>query len=111
MLRYKLKMSEYRGEQAEMNIQRLNVRIDQVEMVMLRKSGNNFDHTDFGHNNLFDLAMWFMWHVVHDVMRQSKDSKLIKSCFAPVADNCDFGDVNDAVMKSSIVSIRSRRTC
>ena len=30
MIRYKLKMSEYRGEQAEMNIQRLNVRIDQV---------------------------------------------------------------------------------
>ena len=28
---YKLKRSEYRGEQAEMNIQRLNVRIDQVE--------------------------------------------------------------------------------
>ena len=28
--RNKLKMSEYRGEQAEMNIQRLNVRIDQV---------------------------------------------------------------------------------
>ena len=27
---YKLKRSEYRGEQAEMNIQRLNVRIDQV---------------------------------------------------------------------------------
>ena len=60
MLRYKLKMSEYRGEQAEMNIQRLNVRIDQVEMVMLRKSGNNFDHTDFGHNKLFDVALWFM---------------------------------------------------
>ena len=29
-LRNKLKASEYRGEQAEMNIQRLNVRIDQV---------------------------------------------------------------------------------
>merc|ERR1712181_198121 len=29
-LPYKLKRSEYRGEQAEMNIQRLNVRIDQV---------------------------------------------------------------------------------
>ena len=27
---YKLKRSEYSGEQAEMNIQRLNVRIDQV---------------------------------------------------------------------------------
>ena len=27
-------MSEYRGEQAEMNIQRLNVRIDQVRMVV-----------------------------------------------------------------------------
>merc|ERR1712210_180186 len=34
-LRYKLKMSEYRGEQAEMNIQRLNVRIDQVEEDLL----------------------------------------------------------------------------
>ena len=30
-LLYKLKRSEYRGEQAEMNIQRLNVRIDQVK--------------------------------------------------------------------------------
>merc|ERR1719341_3003187 len=34
-LRNKLKMSEYRGEQAEMNIQRLNVRIDQVEEDLL----------------------------------------------------------------------------
>ena len=34
-LRYKLKMSEYRGEQAEMNIQRLNVRIDQVAIVTI----------------------------------------------------------------------------
>ena len=34
-------------------------------------------------------------------MRQSKDIKLIKSCFAPVADNCDSGDVNDALMKGS----------
>merc|ERR1712156_562628 len=34
-LRYKLKMSEYRGEQAEMNIQRLNVRIDQIEEDLL----------------------------------------------------------------------------
>jgi len=32
---YKLKRSEYRGEQAEMNIQRLNVRIDQVEADLL----------------------------------------------------------------------------
>merc|ERR1712192_234035 len=32
---YKLKRSEYRGEQAEMNIQRLNVRIDQVEEDLL----------------------------------------------------------------------------
>merc|ERR1719260_378643 len=32
---YKLKRSEYRGEQAEMNIQRLNVRIDQVEKDLL----------------------------------------------------------------------------
>ncbi len=30
VFRIKLKASEYRGEQAEMNIQRLNVRIDQV---------------------------------------------------------------------------------
>ena len=34
-LRNKLKMSEYRGEQAEMNIQRMNVRIDQVEEDLL----------------------------------------------------------------------------
>merc|ERR1719422_789576 len=34
-LRIKLKASEYRGEQAEMNIQRLNVRIDQVEEELL----------------------------------------------------------------------------
>merc|ERR1711885_55951 len=34
-LLYKLKRSEYRGEQAEMNIQRLNVRIDQVEEDLL----------------------------------------------------------------------------
>merc|ERR1712242_602409 len=34
-LRNKLKASEYRGEQAEMNIQRLNVRIDQVEEDLL----------------------------------------------------------------------------
>merc|ERR1719447_1108188 len=33
--RTELKMSEYRGEQAEMNIQRLNVRIDQVEEDLL----------------------------------------------------------------------------
>merc|ERR1712226_1294037 len=32
---YKLKRSEYRGEQAEMSIQRLNVRIDQVEEDLL----------------------------------------------------------------------------
>merc|ERR1712210_447933 len=32
---YKLKRSEYRGEQAEMNIQRLNVGIDQVEEDLL----------------------------------------------------------------------------
>merc|ERR1712203_1117737 len=36
-LHYKLKRSEYRGEQAEMNIQRLNVRIDQVEEDLLSK--------------------------------------------------------------------------
>ena len=34
-LLYKLKRSEYRGEQAEMNIQRLNVRIDQVDCIFL----------------------------------------------------------------------------
>merc|ERR1712088_693383 len=34
-LLYKLKRSEYRGEQAEMSIQRLNVRIDQVEEDLL----------------------------------------------------------------------------
>merc|ERR1712180_24876 len=33
--RNKLKLSEYRGEQAEMNIQRMNVRIDQVEEDLL----------------------------------------------------------------------------
>merc|ERR550534_1622983 len=33
----KLKRSEYRGEQAEMNIQRLNVRIDQVEEDLLNE--------------------------------------------------------------------------
>merc|ERR1712106_243396 len=32
---HELKMSEYRGEQAEMNIQRMNVRIDQVEEDLL----------------------------------------------------------------------------
>lgn len=31
----KLKLSEYRGEQAEMNVQRMNVRIDQVEEDLL----------------------------------------------------------------------------
>merc|ERR1719153_1611424 len=34
-LRNKLKASDYRGEQAEMNIQRLNVRIDQTEEDLL----------------------------------------------------------------------------
>jgi len=34
-LMYKLQRSEYRGEQAEMNIQRMNVRIDQVEEDLL----------------------------------------------------------------------------
>merc|ERR1712002_1049292 len=34
-LRNKLKLSDYRGEQAEMNIQRLNVRIDQTEEDLL----------------------------------------------------------------------------
>ena len=43
MIRYKLKMSEYRGEQAEMNIQRLNVRIDQVLTIMMRISDDNYD--------------------------------------------------------------------
>ena len=46
--RYKLKMSEYRGEQAEMNIQRLNVRIDQVRMVVTVMLGDlNDGHTVF----------------------------------------------------------------
>ena len=43
MTRYKLKMSEYRGEQAEMNIQRLNVRIDQVRMVVTVMLGDHID--------------------------------------------------------------------
>merc|ERR1712181_203173 len=34
-LRQKLKVAEYRGENEEMNIQRLNVRIDQVEEDLL----------------------------------------------------------------------------
>ena len=34
-LRNKLKASDYMGEQAEMNIQRLNVRIDQTEEDLL----------------------------------------------------------------------------
>ena len=34
---YKLKRSEYRGEQAEMNIQRLNVRIDQVGVFFIAR--------------------------------------------------------------------------
>merc|ERR1711887_446278 len=37
-LMYKLKRSEYRGEQAEMNIQRRNVRIDQIEEDLLGES-------------------------------------------------------------------------
>ena len=41
-------MSEYRGEQAEMNIQRLNVRIDQVRMVVTVMLGDlNDGHTVF----------------------------------------------------------------
>ena len=39
-------MSEYRGEQAEMNIQRLNVRIDQV--MTMRITGDNIDNTGCG---------------------------------------------------------------
>ena len=35
-LLYKLKRSEYRGEQAEMNIQRMNVRMDQVLVIFNR---------------------------------------------------------------------------
>jgi chromosome segregation ATPase len=34
---YKLKRSEYRGEQADMHVQRLNVRIDQVEEDLLKE--------------------------------------------------------------------------
>ena len=46
---YKLKRSEYRGEQAEMNIQRLNVRIDQIEedlmqvKLTIKKSSDDLD--------------------------------------------------------------------
>merc|ERR1719369_792576 len=36
---YKLKRSEYRGEQADMHIQRLNIRIDQVEEDLLTEEG------------------------------------------------------------------------
>ena len=39
-------MSEYRGEQAEMNIQRLNVRIDQVLTIMMWISDDNYDQGD-----------------------------------------------------------------
>ena len=35
---YKLKRSEYRGEQADMHVQRLNVRIDQVEEDLLKEN-------------------------------------------------------------------------
>ena len=41
-------MSEYRGEQAEMNIQRLNVRIDQVRMVVTVMLE---DHNDAGNDD------------------------------------------------------------
>ena len=50
-LRNKLKASEYRGENAEMNIQRLNVRIDQVEedllqeMLKIKKIGDEVNQT------------------------------------------------------------------
>ena len=39
-------MSEYRGEQAEMNIQRLNVRIDQVLTIMMWISHDYYDKGD-----------------------------------------------------------------
>ena len=39
-------MSEYRGEQAEMNIQRLNVRIDQVLTIMMWISDDYYDKGD-----------------------------------------------------------------
>jgi len=50
-LRNKLKASEYQGENAEMNIQRLNVRIDQVEedllqeMLKIKKIGDEVNQT------------------------------------------------------------------
>jgi chromosome segregation ATPase len=50
-LRNKLKASDYRGENAEMNIQRLNVRIDQVEedllqeMLKIKKIGDEVNQT------------------------------------------------------------------
>ena len=45
---YKLKRSEYRGEQAEMNIQRLNVRIDQVGIFYWHLSLIHFQFFAFG---------------------------------------------------------------
>ena len=45
---YKLKRSEYRGEQAEMNIQRLNVRIDQVGIFYWHLSLIHFQFLAFG---------------------------------------------------------------
>merc|ERR1712042_308447 len=46
---HKLKASEYRGENADMNIQRLNVRIDQIEedlmqvKLTIKKSSDDLD--------------------------------------------------------------------
>lgn len=57
-------MSEYRGEQAEMNIQRLNVRIDQVAIVTIAAIVNfslwascHFHSCEF----LLGLKIWFMF--------------------------------------------------
>ena len=57
-LRIKLKASEYRGENAEMNIQRLNVRIDQIEedlvneKMKIKKISDDLDQTFEGMINM-----------------------------------------------------------
>ena len=57
-LRDKLKASEYRGENAEMNIQRLNVRIDQIEedlvneKLKIKKISDDLDQTFEGMINM-----------------------------------------------------------
>ncbi|XP_023334591.1 tropomyosin isoform X2 [Eurytemora carolleeae] len=59
-LRNKLKGIEYRGEQAEMNIQRLNVRIDQVEEDLLQeklKIKKVSDELDQTFDDMLNLAV------------------------------------------------------